>query len=221
VQRDADLHGDREERFDVLEYYERYRNDELIKYLPYRPGLIVLVCRCGKGVLLDELRNQTRAVWGIDPSLRAIKRAPQPRQVSVAMCEGLPFLDGAFDAVIGYDILGRSADPARTLHECARVLCCSGVLILWERRRRCCKSVDAGLEETLRAAGCSLAAQEPFDYVAYPTAVLVSKVPLLARWGGSLTLIKGLFAMESLLSRITALRSASWHRIVVAEKGGL
>jgi ubiquinone/menaquinone biosynthesis C-methylase UbiE len=218
VQRDVDLPGDRENRFHILELYERHRNDELIKYLPYRPGLIVLACRCGDGVLLSQLREQTRAVWGVDPSLRAIKCALQ-RQVSVATCEGLPFLDRAFDAAVGYEVLGQARDPARTLCECARVLRPGGVLVSWESRRLRRALDTVGLEEMMGVAGFTLGAQEPFSYVAYPAAVVASKVPLLARSRSGAVAIKGLLAIDGLLARIPALQSASRHRIIVAEKG--
>jgi SAM-dependent methyltransferase len=171
--------------------------------------------------LLDQLRKQTTVVWGVDPAPRALKRALQPRQVSVATCEGLPFPARAFDAVIGYDVLGSALDPARTLCECARVLRPGGVLVLWESRRQH-RRVDAGgLAEIMGAAGFAPGEQEPFDYVAYPTVVLVGKVPALARSRVGIALVKGLFALDGLLARIPALQGAGWHRIVVAEKGAL
>lgn len=137
------------------------------------------------------------------------------------MCEGLPFLDQAFDAAIGYDVLGSTLDPARTLCECGRVLRPGGVLVLWESQRRHRRVQAGGLTKMMGAAGFVLGEQEPFDYVAYPTAVLVGKVPLLARSRVGMALVKGLFALDSLLARIPALQGASWHRIVVAEKGAL
>ena len=84
---------------DVLEYYRQYRNEELIKYAPYRPGLAVLDCQCGKGVALKQLSGRTGATWGIDPSREELSFTPLPRQVSVASNEHLPFADGVFDVV--------------------------------------------------------------------------------------------------------------------------
>ena len=85
---------------DVLEYYRQYRNEELIKYAPYRPGLTVLDCQCGKGVALKQLRGRTGATWGIDLSREDLTFTPLPRLVSVASTEYLPFADGVFDVVI-------------------------------------------------------------------------------------------------------------------------
>ena len=238
---------------DVLEFYRQYRNEELIKYAPYCPGLTVLDCQCGKGVALKQLRGRTGATWGIDLSREDLTFTPLPRLVSVASTEYLPFADGVFDVVIcqrevpwlvpenplpeqpsaGFpDHIQQDArrtpkggvTPALSsrhrsvLRELARVLVPKGHLVFLASRSRWSGAEHTHTRDTFHTAGLAITHQEPFDYLAYPAAVLGSKVPLLARSYTGTALIQMMFALDRILASMPRFHAPSWHLIVVAEK---
>jgi len=193
----------------------------MIKYMPYRPGLRVLDCRCGKGILLDQLDGRTEASWGIDRSRSALGGgdALLPQQVAAAQAAMLPFAAGAFDVVFGHRTLQRVRDSTRALREMTRVLRPGGHLILWESRRLLRRTPMPDLRRQMHAAGLAFARAEAFGYVVYPMSLAISMVPLLSRSDLSHTLIKALLAIDGLLGRLPALHDKSWHLIIVAQKG--
>lgn len=201
--------------FDALAHYERYRNEEMIKYMPYRPGLRVLDCRCGKGMLLDQLTGRTAAAWGVDLFLPTLRSGKRPAQVVLAQNTVLPFESCSFDVALCDRALEHTPVPARLLGELARVLHPGGRLILWERRRTL-----QTLGTDLPSAGLVPLCEEPFDYFAYPTAVSTNQIPRLRYGRPAHALTKLMFALDGLLVRIPALRDKSWHCILVAEKKG-
>jgi ubiquinone/menaquinone biosynthesis C-methylase UbiE len=207
-----------DEPFRVLEYHDRYCNEELIKYIPYHPSLFILDCGCTEGVLLDQLDGRSQTSWGIDRSLAALGDNLTREQVSVAAYEHLPFAGNTFDALLGQDTMAQSADPAGTLAEFARVLRPGGYLILWERRRSLDMQRTRKLKWIMSGVGLAYATEEPFDWLAFPTAALLDTVPLLATSDLAQTLTKAAFAIDTLLARASALRDKSWHVIVVAQK---
>ncbi len=221
-----DRQSERRDRpFHVLEYHRRYWNEELVKYMPYRPGLCVLDVGCGQGLLLDQLDGRTGGAWGIDQVLPPAKVSFAPAQVSLAQVDRLPFPSGAFDVVFGHDTLSKAAEPERSLFELARVLRPGGWLVLWEARWRLERTVPGDLARRMRRYSLLLTCQEPvdrihsMDYVAFPVVVLLAHVPLLATAYLSQTIAKVAFAVDGLIARMPALRDKSWHTIVVAEKG--
>lgn len=214
----AQTAGGRDRPFHVLEYHRRYRNAELIKYMPYRPGLRVLDCGCGEGVLLDQLDGRIAAAWGVDRSLSALCLSQAPEQVISARYERLPFTGGMFDVVFGQDSLRGVKDPAHVLREFARVLRPGGRLILCESRLLRRRAM-ANLRSWMRAAGFVPVCEEPFGYTSYPVAALIGYVPLLRRVLATQSLTKLMFAIDDRLVRVPALHDKSWYRIVVAEKG--
>ncbi len=209
---------DQDGTLDVLEYHQRYRNEELIKYMPYRPGLHVLACGRGMGVLLDQLQGRTAAAWGVD-------RAPPPAtawlaldRVAVAAPGRVPFAGQSFDVVIGEHVLSTADDAARTAGELGRVLRPGGCLILWESRRWF-DDQRPRVWRWLCAAGLTLRAKEPYDYLAYPAALAMSRLPGLAFSHSAQALAKATFALDGLLCRWAWTHNVSWHLIVVAGKG--
>jgi ubiquinone/menaquinone biosynthesis C-methylase UbiE len=193
----------------------------MIKYMPYRPGLRVLDCTCGKGILLDQLDGRTEASWGIDCSRSALggSDALLPQQVAAAQAAMLPFAAGVFDVVFGHRTLQRVRDSTRALREMTRVLRPGGHLILWESRRLLRRTPMPDLRQQMRAAGLAFAHVEAFGYVVYPMSLAISMVPLLSRSDLAHTLIKALLAIDGLLGRLPALHDKSWHLIIVAQKG--
>lgn len=207
---------DPKKKFHVLDYHQTYWNEELIKYMPYRPGLDVLSLRCGKGLMLEQLIGRSDHAWGIDQALPAKSLAPQ--QTMLAEYERLPFDTDAFDAVFGHQVLTKAFHVERTVQELARVLHPSGRLVLWESRRFLNSSTGSELEHQMREAGITIIAKEPFDWTAYPLIALVGRVPWLANADLSQAIAKAAFALDGKLLKSAAFRDTSWHVIVVAEK---
>ncbi len=202
-----------------MEYHRRWANEELIKYMPYRSGLDVLSCGCGQGVLLDQLDGRTGDAWGVDWPLPA-GECLAPERISVARDGRLPFAAGRFDVVFGQQALAGRAWPSAVLAELGRVVRPGGWLVLWESRARL-HSDAADIALALRDAGLSLRAQEPFDLLAYPVALLIGKLPALAYTYAAQGTVKAMFALDGLLFRPRALCVKSWHLIIAAQKGGL
>ncbi|MBN1642758.1 MAG: methyltransferase domain-containing protein [Anaerolineae bacterium] len=212
------LPTDHDGSFHVLEYHQRYRNEELIKYMPYQPGLHVLACGRGVDVLLDQLVGRTAATWGLD---RALPRdvAPLPcAQVAVAAPEAAPFAARAFDVVIAEQALSTAAAPGRTVHEWGRVLRPGGWLILWERRRWI-EAREPSMRRWLRAGGLIVREREHYDYLAHPAALAMSQLPGLAYSDLAQALSKAVFALDGLLGRWAPTHHRSWDLILVASKG--
>ena len=94
----------------------------------------VLELGCGGGQYLRALRRARPdlALFGIDldPAAAAAARAPGVR-VDVGDVARLPYADGAFSAVVGFDILEHVTDPDAVLREVRRVLVPQGVLHLY------------------------------------------------------------------------------------------
>jgi SAM-dependent methyltransferase len=218
VQKNAQSIKDQDEPFDVLEYYRRYRNEELIKYMPYQPGLRVLDCGCREGVLLDQLDGRTEATWGVDRSLPTAALSLAPDQTSIAYGHRLPFATEIFDVVFGSETLHRGGRPAHVVSELARVLRPNGWLILWESRRQLRHASMGDLSRWMRKARLVSRYAEPFDCLAFPAALTISLIPPLARSYTAQTLTKAMFALDGMLLRVPALYEKSWHLIVAAQK---
>jgi SAM-dependent methyltransferase len=202
----------------VLEYHHRYRNEELIKHIPYRAGLCVLDCGCEQGVLLDQLYGRTWAAWGVDRSVARLEDSLAPGQVSAATSIRLPFGDNVFDVLLGQGVVVRDSDLLHILSEFARVLRPGGRLILWERRRALSNGTMQGLDQVMSRAGLDCTTEEPFDWLAFPTAVLLNAVPPLATSFFAELFLKIMFAIDGMLARAPVLQQESQHVIVVAIK---
>jgi SAM-dependent methyltransferase len=202
----------------VLEYHHRYRNEELIKHIPYRPGLCVLDCGCEQGVLLDQLYGRTGAAWGVDRSVARLEDSLAPGQVSAATSAHLPFGDNAFDALLGQSVVTRDLNLSEIMSEFARVLQPEGRLILWERRRVLGNETIQRLGQIMSRARLVCTTREPFDWLAFPTAALLDAVPLLATSYLAELVVKIMFAIDGLLARAPALQQDSQHVIIVAIK---
>lgn len=103
----------------------------LLDALALGPADRLLEIGCGGGLLLrDALASGARAV-GVDHSEEMValarERAPGA-EVVLGRAEGLPFADGAFDAVAMSIVFLFFADPLRVLRESRRVLVPGGRL---------------------------------------------------------------------------------------------
>lgn len=69
--------------------------------------------------------------FGVDVSLGGLKRAQRPNlHLTCADAEALPFVEGAFDAVLATYALEHSADPVQMLKELVRVVRVGGRIVL-------------------------------------------------------------------------------------------
>ena len=111
-------------RFDKLHYLPR-----LVDFNGYR-GRRLLEVGCGIGTDLLRFARGGAVVTGVDLSRTAIDLARanfalhglQPHALEIANGEALPFADASFDAVYGHGVIQYTADPARLIAECHRVL---------------------------------------------------------------------------------------------------
>jgi len=128
------------EFFDDLESY-RY---EKLHYLPrlvdfagYRDKRLLEV-GCGIGTDLVRFARGGARVTGLDLSETAISLARSNTglhglagrvDLFLGNAEALPFEDGSFDVVYGHGVVQYTADPARLVSECRRVLAPGGTAI--------------------------------------------------------------------------------------------
>lgn len=116
-----DLHA---YRFDKLRYLP-----ELVDFNGFG-GQRLLEVGCGIGTDLVRFAQGGARVTGVDLSETAIGLArenlalhdAQAEDMLVANGEQLPFADGTFDVVYAHGVIQYTADPARLVRECHRVL---------------------------------------------------------------------------------------------------
>jgi SAM-dependent methyltransferase len=84
---------------------------------------------CGRGGLVEQLNHPLRQLTGIDPDFPSLleHRLHMPR--AQAINRHLPFPARCFDVVIASWLLEHLREPARDLHEVARVLQPGGVFV--------------------------------------------------------------------------------------------
>jgi ubiquinone/menaquinone biosynthesis C-methylase UbiE len=111
-------------RFDKLHYLPR-----LVDFNAYR-GRTLLEVGCGIGTDLVRFARGGARVTGVDLSSTAIDLARKnfalhgvtADDLRVANGEALPFPDASFDVVYGHGVIQYTADAARLIRECHRVL---------------------------------------------------------------------------------------------------
>jgi ubiquinone/menaquinone biosynthesis C-methylase UbiE len=117
----ADLH---DYRYDKLHYLPN-----IVDFSAYR-GKALLEVGCGIGTDLVRFAQGGAIVTGVDLSATAIDLAERnfawhgvtARELRVANGEALPFADASFDVAYGHGVLQYTADAARLIRECYRVL---------------------------------------------------------------------------------------------------
>lgn len=111
-------------RFDKLHYLPR-----LVDFSSFR-GQRVLEVGCGIGTDLVRFARGGARVTGVDLSRTAIGLAQknfalhgvEAEELRVANGEALPFADDTFDVVYAHGVVQYTADPARLIRECHRVV---------------------------------------------------------------------------------------------------
>ena len=124
--------------FDDLDQYHFEKLHHLLELVPFDDcrGRRVLEVGCGAAVDLARFARGGADVTGVDiaPSAIALARANFEQQglhgrFEVADGEQLPFVDAAFDLVYAHGVVQYTADPARLVRECRRVLKTGGQAI--------------------------------------------------------------------------------------------
>jgi SAM-dependent methyltransferase len=118
-------------RFDKLHYLPR-----VVDFSAYRDRKLLEV-GCGIGTDLVRFARGGARVTGIDLSQTAIDLARKnfalnhvsAEELRVANGEELPYPDATFDVVYGHGVIQYTADPARLVRECHRVLKPGGTAI--------------------------------------------------------------------------------------------
>jgi SAM-dependent methyltransferase len=106
------------------------------------PELRLLDVGCGSGLALRIAADRGADVTGLDASeglLEHARRRVPGAQLVQGEIEALPFADGSFDVVTGFNSFQYAARPAAALAEAARVLADGGRLLYlnWAPPERC------------------------------------------------------------------------------------
>lgn len=110
-------------------YYEQSRPD-VAALVPQRCHRVLEV-GCGTGTTGALLCSRGHHVTGLELNADAAERASQVLDVVVTgdVEQGLPFVEGSFDAVIFADVLEHLVDPWRVLREAVELLAEGGVVL--------------------------------------------------------------------------------------------
>ena len=179
-----------------LGHWDAWRG-QVLEHVP--PGARVLEVGFGTGALLVRAAKRGLDVWGADPSgaMQRIAGHRLRRHGLVGRCvrapsQGLPFADGAFDAILSTFPTQYIVDPA-TLRELARLLSgsddagCGGRLIITglgfrvesSRRERLVGLVFGGASEDSVALYTELAEAQGFAVTIVDCASGSVRVPVL------------------------------------------
>jgi SAM-dependent methyltransferase len=107
-----------------------------LRALAARPGELILEVGCGPGTGLQALLDTGALPVGVDPSPQMLElarkrtAASQRTELFCAPAEWLPFVDGAFHAILAVDCLHLCAAPMRAMCEMRRVLRPGGRLVV-------------------------------------------------------------------------------------------
>lgn len=100
------------------------------KHLPRPQGLKLCDIPCGAGAFSHELATRGMDVTGLDiEAVEPFQHDPAKRVLANAN-EGLPFENGAFDAVVTIEGIEHLENPSFFLRECARVIKRDGHIFL-------------------------------------------------------------------------------------------
>jgi len=189
----------------------------MIKYIPFRRGMVVLDGACDGGLMLERLLEVTASPWSVGtPPVDLAHVAPG--RAAETEDGALPFAAETFDALLSKHALGRS-EGRLLLVEAHRVLRPGGWLIGWEKRRAWRAWDGGGGRRALDEAGFVLRCQEPFDLLADRAAAILGRVPGISHSLAARAAVQGVFALDGLLLNLPALRRRSRHVIWVARKG--
>lgn len=116
--------------------------EEAIRRVALTPGQSVLDIGCGAGVFLRAAADHGARVAGIDAAARlidlALSRVPEA-DLRTGDMQSLPFADGAFDVVTGFNSFFFADDMVVALREAGRVAKPGAAVVIqvWGRPERC------------------------------------------------------------------------------------
>ena len=90
----------------------------------------ILEVGAGKGYFLDLMPVLARRVIQSDIGIESLRQSGR-RTSSVARVHSLPFLDGAFDSIVGFNVFDVIYNLSVAIHECYRVLSPGGKLLVF------------------------------------------------------------------------------------------
>jgi len=117
-------------------------------------GTRLLDVGCGSGLALREAADRGADVTGLDaaePLVDIARRRLPGVEIVVGELEDLPFADGTFDLVTGFNAFPYAARPVLALREAARVVRVGGCVLM----------MVSGLPEAIAATGRAAAVDVP------------------------------------------------------------
>ncbi|MBN1934024.1 MAG: class I SAM-dependent methyltransferase [Anaerolineae bacterium] len=198
-------------RLHVIDHYLGHCSEELIKHLPYHPGLTILDYACGDGSVLNYLLPRTGEAWGMNPALTPVEQVSLAARMAIAHGAHLPLTSASLDAVSLHNVDPGELDAV--LAEIARTLKPGGRL-LWLLERQAGVDVRRVLDPMI----LDVLAIEPLNYLTYPTVLLLGRIPGLRRSAFGRTTMKLATVIDGILARNKAFQNHSRHLIVVAER---
>lgn len=116
-------HGFRPYDHPVVELFAEQRLRMLRRWIDFSAVRRALDVGCGDGFSTFYVRRHLRNVWATDRSTVMLSRHPLrgEARLTAADARTLPYRDGAFDFVYGWEILHHVSEPAAVVAEMARV----------------------------------------------------------------------------------------------------
>jgi SAM-dependent methyltransferase len=136
------LWGARARHWAEQEEMEVARFEAGLERVPLAPGRDVLELGCGSGVFLRLVTDRGARAFGLDaaePLVELARERVPDADVRVGDFEALPYPDGRFDLVAGFNSFFFAADMTAALREAARVARPGGFVVIqvWGRPERC------------------------------------------------------------------------------------
>lgn len=116
-------HGFRRYDHPVVELFAEQRLRMFRRWIDFSAVRRALDVGCGDGFSTFYTRRHIRSVWATDRSNVMLSRHPLRRESRLAAADAraLPYRDGVFDLVYGWEILHHVSDPVAVVAEMARV----------------------------------------------------------------------------------------------------
>lgn len=136
------LWGARPDDWAESEELQRPTYEAALARLEFGAGARVLDIGCGAGVFLRMAADREAVPFGLDASEalleRASERVPQA-ELTVGEMESLPYPDGSFDAVTGFNSFFFATDMVAALAEAGRVAAPGAPIVIqvWGAPERC------------------------------------------------------------------------------------
>lgn len=115
----------------IREIAARMHTKEIAGYLEVRGCSKILEIGCNTGYMIDELKQFTTNVYGVDIDVGVVYQARlKNHDVFVCNAENLALPEGHFDAVISIHVIEHIVNVAQAIREFARILKPDGTMLL-------------------------------------------------------------------------------------------